>query len=194
MLSQWETHLPNRVFLPFQRPWYSINITPYDAVNIYFLTPWLQYLIPWLATNPKFYELWHLPNGCPWKPPTGRQFDTFVEDILPLTISCLMTSQEPINSNCTKIGRGRKVSVFCKQCPQSLIHVWLFATPRTATPRTATHQASLSKECFRQEHWSRLPFPPPGDLLNPGIKPESLVSPTLAGRSFTTEPPGKPPD
>jgi len=41
----------------------------------------------------------------------------------------------------------------------------------------------------RQEYWSELPFPPPGDLPNSGIKP---VSPALAGRYFPTEPPGKP--
>ena len=44
----------------------------------------------------------------------------------------------------------------------------------------------------RQEYWSRLPFPPPGDLLDPGIEPASLASPTLAGGFLTTEPPGKP--
>ena len=44
-------------------------------------------------------------------------------------------------------------------------------------------------EFSRQEYWSRLPFPPPGDLPNSGIKP---VSPALAGGFFTTEPPGKP--
>ena len=38
----------------------------------------------------------------------------------------------------------------------------------------------------RQEHWSGLPRPPPGDLPDPGIEPESLTSPTLAGRLFTT--------
>ena len=43
----------------------------------------------------------------------------------------------------------------------------------------------------RQEYWSRLPFPPPGDLPTPGIKPVSLASPALTGGSFTTEPPGK---
>ena len=43
----------------------------------------------------------------------------------------------------------------------------------------------------RQENWSRLPFPPPGDLPNPGIEPMSPVSPALAGRFFTTEPPPK---
>ena len=40
-----------------------------------------------------------------------------------------------------------------------------------------------------QEYWSGLPFPPPGDLPDPGIKPVSLA---LAGGLFTTEPPGKP--
>ena len=44
----------------------------------------------------------------------------------------------------------------------------------------------------RQEYWSGLLFPAPGDLPDPGIKPMSLVSPALAGRFFTTEPPGKP--
>ena len=38
----------------------------------------------------------------------------------------------------------------------------------------------------RQEYWSGLPFPFPGDLPNPGIEPMSLVSPALAGRFFTT--------
>ena len=41
----------------------------------------------------------------------------------------------------------------------------------------------------RQEYWSGLPFPSPGDLPDPGIKP---MSPALAGGFFTTEPPGKP--
>ena len=40
----------------------------------------------------------------------------------------------------------------------------------------------------RQEYWSGLPFPPSGDLPNPGVEPKS---PELAGRFFTTEPPGK---
>jgi len=37
----------------------------------------------------------------------------------------------------------------------------------------------------RQEYWSGVPFPSPGDLLDPGIKPASLASPALAGRFFT---------
>ena len=38
----------------------------------------------------------------------------------------------------------------------------------------------------KQEYWSGLPFPPPGDLPNPGIQPASLISPALAGGFFTT--------
>ena len=46
--------------------------------------------------------------------------------------------------------------------------------------------------CSRQEYWSGLPFPPPGDLLDPGIEPTSLLSPALTGEFFTLVPPGKP--
>ena len=46
---------------------------------------------------------------------------------------------------------------------------------------------------FRQECWSRLPFPTPGDLPDSGIEPRALVSPALAGGLFTTVPPGKSP-
>ena len=57
---------------------------------------------------------------------------------------------------------------------------------------TVAHQAPRSMGFPRQEYWSGLPFPIPGDLPNPGIKPESPASSALAGRFFTTEPPGKP--
>ena len=48
------------------------------------------------------------------------------------------------------------------------------------------YQAPLSMGFSKQEHWSGLPCPSPGDLPDPGIKPESLLPPTLAGRFFTT--------
>ena len=54
------------------------------------------------------------------------------------------------------------------------------------------HQASLSMGFSRQEYWSGLPCPPPGDLPDPGNEPISPASPALAGRFFTTVPPGKP--
>ena len=68
---------------------------------------------------------------------------------------------------------------------QSLNSVWLFATLRTVAC-----QAPLSMGFSRKEYWSELPFPPV-DLPNPGIEPTS-VAPALAGKFFTTEPPGKP--
>ena len=52
-------------------------------------------------------------------------------------------------------------------------------------------QASLSMEFTRQEYWSGLPLPTPGDLPDPEIEPVSPNSPTLAGGFFTTAPPGK---
>ena len=59
------------------------------------------------------------------------------------------------------------------------------------TPWTVARQAPLSMEFSRQKYWCRLPFPPPEDLLDPGIKRTSSVSPVLAGGLFTTAPPGK---
>ena len=53
---------------------------------------------------------------------------------------------------------------------------------------TVAHQAPPSMEFSRQEYWSKLPCPPPGDLPDPRMEPMSLTSPALAGRFFTTEP------
>ena len=63
-------------------------------------------------------------------------------------------------------------------------HVWLFATPWTVA-----RQAPLSMGFSRQEYWSGLLCPPPGDLPDPGIKSASSA---LAGKFFITVPPGKP--
>ena len=62
----------------------------------------------------------------------------------------------------------------------SLSHVRLFATPWTVT-----YQAHLSMEFSRQEYWSGLPFPSPGDLPDPGIEPRS---PALQADPLTSEP------
>ena len=58
-----------------------------------------------------------------------------------------------------------------------------------ATPWMIAHQSPLSMGFSRQECWSGLPFPSPGDLPDPGIEP---VPPALASGFFTTEPCGKP--
>ena len=69
-------------------------------------------------------------------------------------------------------------------CAQTLGHVQLFETLWTVA-----RQAPLSMGFFRQEYWSGLPFPSPGHLPDPGIKPTSLA---LAGRFFIAELPRKP--
>ena len=66
---------------------------------------------------------------------------------------------------------------------KSLSRVRLFATPWTVA-----HQALPSTGFSRQEYWSGLPFPSPGDLPDPGIEPKS---PTLQADALTSEPPGK---
>ena len=61
-----------------------------------------------------------------------------------------------------------------------------------ATYWPVTRQAPLSMGFPRQKYWSRLPFPSPGDLPNPGIESESTVSPALQGDSLSAEPLEKP--
>ena len=66
---------------------------------------------------------------------------------------------------------------------KSLSHVQLFATPWTVA-----YQAPPSMKFSRQEYWSGLPFPSPGDLPHPGIEPGSLA---LQADALPSEPPGK---
>ena len=69
-----------------------------------------------------------------------------------------------------------------RMCAQSL-HMPVFVTPWTVA-----HQAPLPMGFSRQECWSGLPFPSPGDLPDPGIEPGS---PTLQADALPSEPPGK---
>ena len=68
-------------------------------------------------------------------------------------------------------------------CAKSLGRVWLFATPWTVAS-----QAPLSMKFSRQEYWSGVPFPPPGDLPNPGMEPGS---PALQADSLSAALPGQ---
>ena len=82
----------------------------------------------------------------------------------------------------------------CKGSPRilGLVSEWVKSLSRVrlfATLWTVAHQTPLSMGFSRQEYWSRLPFPSPGDLPNPGIEPRS---PTLQADALTSEPPGKP--
>ena len=62
---------------------------------------------------------------------------------------------------------------------------WSYST--LCNSMDCSQQAPLSMGYSRQEYWNGLPFPTPGDLPNPGIEP---ASPKVAGKFFTTEPPG----
>ena len=72
-------------------------------------------------------------------------------------------------------------------CVCVLSYVRLFVMPWTVA-----QQAPLSVGVPRQEYWSGLPFPSPGDLPSIGIELVSHVSSLLTGEFFTAEPPGKP--
>ena len=86
-----------------------------------------------------------------------------------------------INCNCPILLRLLIIVFFV--VVQSLGHIWLFATPWTVA-----RQASLSMGFSRQEYWSGLPFPSPGDLPNPGIEARS---PALQADSLPPEPQGR---
>ena len=81
-----------------------------------------------------------------------------------------------------------KTKIYIRIClkvkVKSLSCVRLFATPWTVA-----YQASPSMGFSRQEYWSALPFPSPGDLPDAGIEPGS---PVLEADALTSEPPGKP--
>ena len=74
--------------------------------------------------------------------------------------------------------------IYLKVKAKSLSHIQLFVIPWAVACR-----APLSMGFSRQEHWSGLPFPSPGDLPEPGIEPRS---PALQADSLPLEPPGKP--
>ena len=71
-----------------------------------------------------------------------------------------------------RVPAHRTIRIKWDSCAYVLSHVWLFATPWTVTC-----QAPLSLGFPRQGYWSRLPFPSPGDLPDPGVK---LLSSSLA--------------
>ena len=64
----------------------------------------------------------------------------------------------------------------CLSCVQLFVTLW-----------TVACQTPVSMGCSRQDNWSGLPCPPPGDLPDTGTEPTSLMSPTLGGRFFITD-------
>ena len=113
-------------------------------------------------------------------------------------------SQSPASSHCPWISCGAVPSLNATSCPNTahlpfnhLVGI-LFdhrkkkgrsVVSDSATPWTAAHQAPLSVGFSRQEYWSGVPLPSPGDLPDPGIE---LRSPALQADTLPSEPPGKP--
>ena len=91
-------------------------------------------------------------------------------------------------------GASQQESGLCPRIKRAVcVCVCLLSRVRLfATPRTVARQAPLSMGFLRREYWSGLPFPPPGDLPNPGIKLTSPVPPALAGGFFYHCATGKP--
>ena len=95
----------------------------------------------------------------------------------PFTQALVPEERKPSSSRCAHSHQlGLHVCVL-----SGLSHVQLFVTPWTVA-----HQAPLSRGFCRQDYWSGLPCPSPGDLPNSGLKPASLTAPALAGGFFTT--------
>ena len=113
-----------------------------------------------------------------------------LEKKIQVTPTCIDLHLKYVAPNCSNAGRS--VSTWFLISPNddfsgsslSLSSVRLFATPWTVA-----YQAPPSMGFSRQESWSGLPFPSPGDLPNPGIEPRS---PTVQADALTSEPPGKP--
>ena len=99
----------------------------------------------------------------------------------------MYTGSATMENNMEPLQKIQSRSTMCCVRVQSLSRAQLFATPWIIAL-----QAPLSMEFSRQDYWSGLPFPSPGDLPDPGIEPASPVPPSLVGRFFTTAPPGKP--
>ena len=133
-----------------------------------------------------FATLWTVAHqGCPWDF-SGKNFELVAisfsressqprdgcESSIPFTIAGGLFTTEPL---------GKPLSF--KGC------CCLVAKSCLTLCNPMDYQALLSTGFPRQEYWSRLPFPSPEDLSNSGTEP---ASPALAGRFFTTKPPGKP--
>ena len=174
----------------------------YRSSEIGLLIPTL-FLTSCLAPVGLFPDLWHLTNnlyvmGCceDWKHAWTRVKPPglWLTEKGCSAWCCSQTHtllREASQTHCSELGPGEWAGT--PLLFRALLAVVLFLVlvanfDAFVTPWTVAHQAPLSVGFSRQEDWSGLPFPSPGDLLDPGIEP---VSPALAGSFFTTELPGR---
>ena len=93
-----------------------------------------------------------------------------------------------------EIWRGKQMmqGILLKRIKHSFKDILTLCVQLFETPWTVVCQAPLSIGFSRQEYWSGLPFFSPGEPPDPRVELIPLASPALAGRLFTTAPPGKP--
>ena len=143
----------------------------------------------WLRLS-SFWEHWILCHCCRRNVPGNIYHKIFVDWWAHSLVLCLLVFKHTLLNK-------YYLSINMDTEPTSVTHAWkkflLFScsvmSNSYVTPWTVSCQAPLSMGFSRQEYWSGLLFPSPGDLSDPGMEP---VSSALVGRFFTTEPAGKP--
>ena len=136
-----------------------------------FASPWT---VAYQASPSMGFSRQEFCSGLPFPSP-GDLPVPGIEPGSPALEADALTSEPP--------GKPIFVCTYVFSSVQSLSRVRLFVTPWTVA-----HQAPPSMEFSRQEYWSGLPFPSPGDLPYPGIEPGS---PALEADALTSEPSGK---
>ena len=103
---------------------------------------------------------------------------------------CILTGPNTSGESNTNVTVGRVLSQLIGEIgTETSIVIYFFENLFIRVMHSMDYsQVPLSVGFYRQEYWNELPFPPPGDLSNPGTEP--LATPALAGGFFTTEPSG----
>ena len=135
--------------------------------------------LPWLFSSSLSGSKYPHLSGIemapgPWADGTGRLLNQLLQNIRLCNHSQSPIFVEMQGFKIYNIKRRSACSV-TQSCPT-------FWNPMVSKP--APCQASLSRGLSRQEYWNGLPFPPPGDLPDPGVKPTSPVSPALQADSL----------
>ena len=165
--------------LAFQ--WVHLSYTNQLILNSYLYTPSLKVKVALLC------PLWDPMDCSPW----GSSVRWLLQARMLKWVSISFSRESSWPRDWTQVFciAGRCFNLWAtrealwKVKVKLLSHVWLFVTPWTVA-----HQAPPLTGLSRQEYWSGLPFPSPGDLPNPGIEPRS---PALKADALTSEPPGK---
>ena len=182
----WQPHR-NSWFLTHVCVWVCVywSVCVYTHVHIHLCVYMYLCVITVLVQSPsrvylRPHELQHIRLPCP------SLYPWVCSNSRPLNQQChltILSSVVPFSSCPQYFPVYICVCIKSSQM-KSLSRVRLFATPWTIG-----YQAPPSMGLSRQEHWSGLPFPSPGDLPDPGIEPGS---PALQADALTSEPPGKP--